>query len=381
MGKNTMVIVHFNPIEQYPLLMNLLDYLGEKMPYLEVYVFTNSTNNSQRLYNNLQKNIRIERLELNDQGYSIIRRYRNYFRFYYKTFQRLKKLTPEWVWYFETISALPVRWYFVKSKSIDSKLIIHYHEYMSPTEYQNGPFLIKWAHQKEKELYEIVCSLSHTNFKRMEMFLRDNQLSLIGKTQILPNYPPRNWVNNIQKNRKSDFPLKIVYMGVVGLESLYIREFSQWVESLAGKVIFDIYSQQNTNELQKWISDKGFKFTVIRGYVPYNELPGILESYHVGVILYKGHIPNYIYNAPNKLFEYWACGLDIWFPSKMDGSLSYARKNCYPKILPLDFEKLEQFDLESAIDHIGLSYQACPYNYEQALDEYFQFVGTHENLN
>jgi hypothetical protein len=29
--------------------------------------------------------------------------------------------------------------------------------------------------------------------------------------------------------------------------------------------------------------------------------------------LYKGHIPNYIYNVPNKVYEYLACGLQVWY--------------------------------------------------------------------
>lgn len=49
--------------------------------------------------------------------------------------------------------------------------------------------------------------------------------------------------------------------------------------------------------------------------INYSDLPGVIRAYDVGVILYNGHIANYVFNAPNKLFEYLACGLDVWSPS------------------------------------------------------------------
>ena len=73
----------------------------------------------------------------------------------------------------------------------------------------------------------------------------------------------------------------------------------------------------------------------------------------VGVVLYNGHIPNYIYNAPNKLFEYLACGLDVWFPDVMAGSMDYVNKNGFPKVLSIDFNNLNKFDLAAAIERQG----------------------------
>lgn len=47
--------------------------------------------------------------------------------------------------------------------------------------------------------------------------------------------------------------------------------------------------------------------------IDYYELPKELIKYDIGLVLYKGHIPNYIYNVPNKVYEYLACGLQVWY--------------------------------------------------------------------
>ena len=68
-----------------------------------------------------------------------------------------------------------------------------------------------------------------------------------------------------------------------------------------------------------------------------------------------------IYNAPNKLFEYLACGLDVWFPHLIKSSLPYATESSYPKVLPVNFDKLETYDLKVMIDRTGLEYKPSDY--------------------
>jgi hypothetical protein len=93
----------------------------------------------------------------------------------------------------------------------------------------------------------------------------------------------------------------------------------------------------------------------------------VLSDYDVGVILYKGHIPNYIYNAPNKLFEYLACGLDVWFPHVMKSCFKYVTSHTYPKILPVDFSNFNLLDLEKTIDRNDLEFKQPQYYCETAL--------------
>ena len=69
--------------------------------------------------------------------------------------------------------------------------------------------------------------------------------------------------------------------------------------------------------------------------------------------MYKGHIPNYVYNAPNKLFEYLTSGLDVWYPSVMVGSDQFITIQGFPKVLSIDFNDLSKFDLSKALERTG----------------------------
>ncbi len=229
MDRNTIAIIHFNPIELYPPIINLLNYLAEKMPEKKVYVFTNSSGAAIQKYIPGNSNIVIRRFAIIDLRISSLRRYRNYFSFYCRTYTSLRKIHPKWLWYFETLSALPASWYFRYKKAQDTKLLIHYHEYMSPAEYRNGPWMVKWIHRREKKLYKIVYSLSHTNEKRMQLFLKDNDLVLGDRASIFPNYPPKSWISGKPDKRNIEYPVRIVHVGAIGLESFYIRELCEWV--------------------------------------------------------------------------------------------------------------------------------------------------------
>jgi hypothetical protein len=103
--------------------------------------------------------------------------------------------------------------------------------------------------------------------------------------------------------------------------------------------------------------------------VPYYEIPNVLGRYQIGLVLHKGDTLNYVHNAPNKLFEYLSCGLDVWFPREMRGIYPYARTDVLPKVIKTDFAKMNGFDLERAMDKNGLSWGPFEYCYEDVLPE------------
>jgi hypothetical protein len=70
----------------------------------------------------------------------------------------------------------------------------------------------------------------------------------------------------------------------------------------------------------------------------------------VGLILYKATSLNFRFNAPNKLFEYLAAGLDVWFPMEMLGCYPYLRNDYYPKVMKVDFTRLSTFNYHQALD-------------------------------
>jgi hypothetical protein len=80
--------------------------------------------------------------------------------------------------------------------------------------------------------------------------------------------------------------------------------------------------------------------------VDYDELPVLLRQFDVGVILYRCRTVNYQYNASNKLFEYLMCGLDVWYPPTMIGVKAYARDDVWPRVIEVDFEDMDNLNLE-----------------------------------
>lgn len=356
--ENTLVILHFNSIELYPPVLNILDYLSENTFFKKVYVFTNSSKDIPTKYSAKNDHVIIKRVGVIDASSFFIKRYYNSFSFYFRSFLSLKKIKPAYIWYFETFSSLPVLWYSKHIASQKTKLLIHYHEY-SPPEVYNSNFFLKWLTKKEKKLFPIAERISHTNEKRMELFEKNIGMKLPSK-YILPNYPSKSWLVNGEVS-KSESPLRAVYIGALNIITIFSKEFAVWVEKQNGNVVWDVYSQQDPSAFLQYLESINSKYCNFRGFVKYDELPEVLKNYHVGVILYKGHTDNYVHNAPNKLFEYLCAGLDVWFSKAMDGCMPYVTTSNFPKILPVDFEDLSHFDMKTALNRTGM--QAKRFNY------------------
>jgi hypothetical protein len=358
--------------------MNWLNYLSDHAGHgMEIRVFTRSPQSGMQKYNSPAKPIKIDR-SANPKSQNFVYRYWGYLNFYFSTITKMVLWKPDILLYYETLSSFPA---IVYKKIFNSRccLLVHYHEYTSQEEYKNEMILNRWWHALEKKTYPLYQWVSHTNQDRMELFLKDNKKIMIPNTHVLPNYPPAGW----QKKNIPDqigLPVKFVYVGALSLETMYVKEFAEWVSGLNGKATWDIYSNNIAEDAKLYFSLLQNKNIHFHGGVNYYLLPGIFKNYQVGVILYKGHIPNYVYNVPNKLFEYFACGLDVWFPHSMKSSLPYATENHYPKILAVDFGNLDQLNLLSAVSHLGLVYKASSFYANEQFD-YFLKTGLQSCMN
>ncbi len=76
-------------------------------------------------------------------------------------------------------------------------------------------------------------------------------------------------------------------------------------------------------EIKNLIESEGSALVRWKGPADYGDLPKILQEYQVGLIMYKGADDNTSYSAPNKLFEYLVCGLDVWYPLELKGTYEY----------------------------------------------------------
>jgi hypothetical protein len=284
---------------------------------------------------------------------SAIGRAFHYLRFNASTLWRLIRTRPGAVIYFESISAFPA---FVYKKFINrrSRLFLHYHEYMTPQEYEHGMRMVRAFHRLERRLYGHASWVSHTNAGRMQRFVNDLNNIPVPNRNILPNYPPKSWQSGHKKS--TGRPLKVVYIGSLSLDTMYTREFATWVVAQQGRVRWDIYSQNVVPEAAAFVQTLPPHLVRLHPAVNYADIPDILKQYELGVILYTGHIPNWVDVAPNKLFEYLACGLDVWLPMNMTGSLAYVTSDTYPKVTAVDFSRLDRLDPDAVIDKTGLTY-------------------------
>lgn len=365
--RKRLAIIHFSPLELYPPVQNLIHILGqEDGSGQKILIFTTHTvvKGIDRFTANTAK-IKLVRIGWSGQGIGLLKRYFTYFAFntfsiLYLVLARVNKLL-----YYETISAYPAYIYtrFIKRSA---KLYIHYHEYNSPEEYRSGMRLVHYFHRLETKLYPSAAWLSHTNAFRMELFLKDIAPVQVPNTQLVPNYPPMSWHSKqpiaINKN------LRILYVGALSIDTMYVREFADWVNMQNGSVQWDIYSTNTTPATDLFLKSLDSKWIKLCGAVNYTMLPSTMQHYQVGVILYKGLTSNYTYNAPNKLFEYLACGLDVWFPDVMRGSLPYVTDMTYPKVVAFDFSKLAAVEWRVICDKSGLTYKPGTFFCEQVLE-------------
>ena len=298
-------------------------------------------------------NTRIFRFGAKKNPGAAISRALHYFRFNLNTLWRLFRTRPGTVIYFESISAFPA---FVYKRCINrrSRLFIHYHEYMTPQEYEGGMRMVKWFHRLERRLYKQASWISHTNAGRMERFVTDLEDVPIPNRHILPNYPPKSWLSD--HRRSSGQTIRAVYIGSLSLDTMYTREFAGWVLGQQGRVRWDIYSFNITPEAAAFIGSLPPHLVKLHPAVNYPDIPGVLKQYDLGIILYTGHIPNWVDNAPNKLFEYLACGLDVWVPLNMTGSLPYVTRGTWPKVSAVDFTRLDRLDPVAVMDKTALTW-------------------------
>jgi hypothetical protein len=374
-----LAILHFSPIERYPPVINWLNFLADPKNAIAppsgfgVRVFTLRAGHDVKPFAPPAANIQIARP--GKAGMKGIFAYLNYGIFHFRTLLQLIKWRPDAVLYYETLSSFPALFYkkFINRRA---SLFIHYHEYASPKEYREGMVLARWFHRLEKKVYPRAAGISHTNAERIALFKNDLEGVILPPLYVLPNYPPASW-RVAGRERKfttgsAKIEIKIIYVGAISLDTMYTKELAQWVVQQNGKVIWDIYSDNFSPEARTFLESFDKNLIRFRKGVDYDTLPGILPAYDIGVILYNGHIPNYIYNAPNKLFEYMACGLDIWFPDVMLGCYPFITAGTYPKTIAVDFSHLSDLDFPVALDHTGLRYNPSAYYADDVLPELLQ---------
>jgi hypothetical protein len=363
MRTGRVAIVHYMPLEMYPPVMNLINTLSSFAGAQPISIYSTESFSKQSIFKGASAGTRIYRFGSSDPKRNWLARLWSYLCFYLGTTWMLIKNRPDKVLYFDSISSFPAVIY--KRLFPKVQLFIHYHEYMSKEEYAHGMLLLRKFHMLEKKIYGRVTWLSHTNKERMSAFLDDLGGWQVPNQYILPNYPPASWAKKALK--EIQWPLRIVYTGALSLDTMHTVAFGQWVIAQNGRVTWDVYSNNITTEAVQYLHSLPGALVRLYDAVDYYDLPSVLDKYDVGVILYNGHIPNYVFNAPNKLFEYASCGLDVWFPRHMKSSIQYQTDKTFPKIVAVDFLHPEQINLDEITNRHGLQFRPHSFNCETAL--------------
>ncbi|GAB3531530.1 hypothetical protein GCM10027443_13920 [Pontibacter brevis] len=354
-------ILHYQPLEYYPPIMNTLNFIGDTSD-LTVNVYT-SRNSKRGRFSHQQ--IKVRRFPLpnyNDSKFvSLVKQ----LLYNIGTLFSLIVLRPNVLLYYESYSALPA-YLYARFINKNVKLLIHFHEYSAPEWYINGMKLVKFYHKFERKfLFKKASWISQTNAERVKLFYQDFPFINQNVLHELPNYPPQKWELNSTKRDMISKPLKIVYVGSLSLSSTYIKEFCEWVLSKQGDVKFDIYCyniEKGTKDYINSISNTNIK--LYSSGIDYDFIPDVISKYDIGVILYKIYNANVKYSASNKLFEYLSCDLDVWFSDAILGTHPYIVKDAYPKVLNVDFNSLVNFDLEKAICRKSLNRRSLKFNAE-----------------
>jgi len=366
-GRRRIAIVQALPLELYPPTTNLLKHLAAVGGFqIEVHAVRNRAGRPAFV----SPGCTIQRSSEPRGSGRAVARLLQHLWFTLGTLWRLLRFRPAAILYFEPHSALPVYLYTRYFKPATA-VFIHNHEYYGPDQFAlPGMRVVQLFHKREVAyLYRKAVWISQTNAVRLAMFQRDYPFVAPAAMQVLPNYPPRDWVGDVAAQpRPARPPLRCVHVGSVSLEDSYVREVCEWVVRQQGRVTLDFYDYNIPARTRQYLASVDARFVrCFDAGVPYEEMPRVLAAYQVGVVLHRGTTLNYIHNAPNKLFEYLACGLDVWSPVDMLGIKPYLRDTGTPRVVAVDFNKLESFDATAAVSDGTNRVQCNTYTCEQAV--------------
>lgn len=293
-------------MEKYPPVMNFIyDILTQETNY-KISVLT--CINTSPFANQEYQGVNILRLGLVTENK--ILRYLSYLSYNILSVIILFIKRPDVVVVYETLSIFPA---YIFSKVFKKKKIhVHFHEYMSIKEKKAASVYVKLLFKcEEKLLKKITCS--HTNEDRKGMFLKDNPFLKDESVEVYPNTPPKSWWQDYGQHKKlwQGGKIKLVYVGVMDAETMFLEEVLAWVTDNSQELELTIFSHSISDSANKLLQKFESDSIILKPALNYYQLPSELVKYNIGLVLYNGHTPNYIFNVPNKVFEYLYCGLKV----------------------------------------------------------------------
>ena len=359
-------IIHFQPLEYFPPALNFVRYLSGQDKFLVSVATTRQANQPFRLEIGGKTKVNIFDMS-NYQARSRFGRALRYIGFIFATVRQILNSKPDVIVYFDPYSAWPAIIYcMIFNRRV--RLWIHFHEYFAPEWYSQGMLIARVAHYLEtRYAFDRAIGISQTNSDRVRLFLDDHPSVDGSKLFAFPNYPPSSWGQSHRRIDELAGPTKFVALGSLTLKGTYLGEFCEWVHQQNGAVELDVYSLYFDEETKNFLHSLNSLW--IRFHpkgIPYDQIPELFteSAFHVGLVLYRCDHVNTIHCVSNKVFEYLVCGLDVWYPREMVGTTAYATNGIYPKVLPVDFNNLDELQPEMALSRDGHSYLRRDFNCE-----------------
>jgi hypothetical protein len=256
---------------------------------------------------------------------------------------------PDFIFVFESFSIFPAYIYSIFFKK--AKVHIHFHEYISLPEKTAASLYMKLLFHFERILI-FANTCSHTNEDRKSLYLADYPLLRPNAVYVFPNLPPRSWWLEFGRWKKCSISkkIKLVHFGVLSAETMFLEEILVWVSSNANELELTFFSQEITKSAKDLFVKYHSPSIILKNPVDYFNIPKILINFNIGLVLYKGHNPNYLFNIPNKVFEYISCGVKV----VSCGNLFTLKKTFQHDILFLDINNLCSRSLIDLRHHLSL---------------------------
>lgn len=332
--------VHILPIEYYPPARNTLKLFSKQNGW-DVRCW--SSPNHRRLPEWSDKSVHVVRHTYENPHKAAHRRLAAYLSWHFAVARELTNWKPDLIISVEPHSAIAV-WLYFKIFGGTARLCIHHHEYYAPEDFSNrGMRLVRIGSRLElRDLFPRAEWISQTNVHRLQMIAHDAHLDS-HVLRVLPNYPPREWTERAVRNdgRARDRPRKFIYLGSASLEDAFILEAAKWASRHREEVSLSVVGNNIAPDVWAEILKIGASnISLNKDGWDYEALPGKLNQFDVGLILYKGNTKNFVYNVPNKAFEYLAAGLEVWYPRQMKALKSMHSEFPGLPMMEFDFDNM-----------------------------------------
>lgn len=236
-------------------------------------------------------------------------------------------------------------WIYYRFFRGSASLFIHHHEYYAAADFlRPGMRLLRATMELEREyLFARARWVSQTNAERLRMLLGWNSRIAPQAARVWPNYPPREWVARAAAMNPAHDKVvtRFVYLGSASFEDTFIREAVEWVARRPTTASLHVAGDNVASDVRDWLRTQALPHVSFDfSGVDYDDLPRLLTSFDVGLVLYKGNTLNFIHNVPNKAVEYLACGLEVWYAREMKGMTRFRDENPAEPIREMDFRDL-----------------------------------------